>query len=139
VITLDTSGILAVIRRQDRYHEVAAAVLNDDRGPFMIAASVLADITWMLENATPITTVQTFLDDVRAGAYNLDWTPANIERIQVLMGRYADLPLGFADAAVIECAERHGGRVLTTDHRHFPVVARGERTITVLPVSWETR
>jgi hypothetical protein len=25
------------------------------------------------------------------------------------------------------------GRVLTSDRRHFPVVARGEKTITVLP------
>ena len=35
-------------------------------------------------------------------------------------------------AAVIACAERHGGRVLTNDRRHFPIVARGERSIIVV-------
>jgi len=45
---------------------------------------------------------------------------------------YADLPLGFADATVIACAERSGRKVLTLDRRHFGVVAR-EDTIEVLP------
>jgi hypothetical protein len=58
---------------------------------------------------------------------------ADSDRAQQLTQRYRDLPLGFADAAVIACAERNGGRVLTIDRRHFPVVARGEKTITVLP------
>jgi hypothetical protein len=37
-----------------------------------------------------------------------------------------------SDAAVIACAERSGGRVLTFDLRDFGVVA-AEGTITVLP------
>ncbi|CAN5537467.1 hypothetical protein BH23CHL5_BH23CHL5_01160 [soil metagenome] len=40
------------------------------------------------------------------------------------MTRYADLPLGYANATVIAAAERNGGRILTLDHRHFGVVAR---------------
>jgi predicted nucleic acid-binding protein len=39
--------------------------------------------------------------------------------------------LGATDAAVVACAERTGGRVLTVD-RDFAVVA-GAGTITVLP------
>jgi predicted nucleic acid-binding protein len=38
------------------------------------------------------------------------------------VGHHVDLPLGFADAAVIACAESKGGRVLTLDRRHFDVV-----------------
>jgi predicted nucleic acid-binding protein len=49
-----------------------------------------------------------------------------------LAARYADLPLGVADAAVAVCAERHGGRVLTLDRRDFDVVA-GEARLEVLP------
>ena len=40
------------------------------------------------------------------------------------MERFADLGLGFARAAVIACAERNGGRVLTFDRRVLQVVAR---------------
>jgi predicted nucleic acid-binding protein len=49
-----------------------------------------------------------------------------------LIHRYAHLPLGFADAAVIACAERHEGRVLGLDLRDFGVVAR-EGRITLAP------
>ena len=46
--------------------------------------------------------------------------------------RCADLRLGLADACVIACAERNGGRVLTFDERDFVAVAR-EGTITIVP------
>ena len=55
-------------------------------------------------------------------------------RTRQLVTRYEDLVLGFVDAAVIACAERSGGRVLTFDIRDFGVVSR-EGTITVLPAN----
>jgi predicted nucleic acid-binding protein len=56
----------------------------------------------------------------------------DVPRVRALIARYAELPLGFADASVVACAERSGGRVLTLDVRDFGVVAR-EGTILVLP------
>ena len=73
-----------------------------------------------------------FLADVQTGAYSLDCGEDDFARIRELLGRYADLDLGFTDAAVIACAERNGGRVLTFDRRDFDVVAR-EGRITVIP------
>jgi predicted nucleic acid-binding protein len=52
-------------------------------------------------------------------------------RIRQLVARYSNLPLGFADAAVIACAERHGGNVLALD-RDFAIVAR-EGAISLIP------
>ena len=46
--------------------------------------------------------------------------------------RYDTLRIGIADAAVIACAEAHGGRVLTFDRRDSDVVA-GEGRINVVP------
>jgi predicted nucleic acid-binding protein len=51
-------------------------------------------------------------------------------RMRALVARYDNLNLGLADAAVVACAERHGGRVLTTDRRDLRVVA-GEGRISV--------
>jgi predicted nucleic acid-binding protein len=48
------------------------------------------------------------------------------------MERYGDLPLGFADAAVVACAERNGGRILTFDRRDFDVVA-ADVGLTIVP------
>lgn len=54
-------------------------------------------------------------------------------RITELLARYAGLRLGFADACVIACAERHGGRVLTFAQLDFGPAAR-EGAISVVPV-----
>jgi predicted nucleic acid-binding protein len=48
-------------------------------------------------------------------------------RIRELVARYADLPLGLADASVVACAERTTGPILTFDRRDFGVVAREGR------------
>jgi predicted nucleic acid-binding protein len=48
---------------------------------------------------------------------------ADIARAADLVEKYADLPLGTADACVIALAERLGvTRVATLDKRHFSVV-----------------
>jgi hypothetical protein len=87
----------------------------------------------LLETRLPSEIEDSFLQDLKDHVYTLDWLERDLTRVHDLVRRYRDLPLGFAVAAVITCAERHGGRDLTTDRRHFPVVARGEHTIIVLP------
>lgn len=133
MITLDTSGLLAYIRRQDRNHEVCRAVLQAATGPYIIPVGILGEIAWMLESTLPPGVEEDFLSELRQGSYTLDWDRHDIVRVQQLIQRYQSLSLGMSDALVVACAERHAGRVLTTDKRHFSVVARGERTITVLP------
>jgi len=133
VLTLDTSGVIALASSDDRHHLVATTVSEADRRPYFVPMGVMAEIAYVLENRVGTHAVFEFLGDVRRGSYVLDCGDDDIPRIDTLIRRYADLRLGFSDAAVIACAERHGGRVLTLDRRHFPVVARGERTITILP------
>lgn len=72
-----------------------------------------------------------FLADVQERAFIPDCGEDDLPRIRALITRYENLPLGYADAAVIACAERSGGRVLSYDLRHFPIVAR-EGTFTVV-------
>lgn len=75
-----------------------------------------------------------FIRDLALGKFSLDCGVEDLDRVLALVSRYADLPLGFADAAVIACAERNGGLVASLDYRHFGVVA-GEGTIQILPNS----
>lgn len=73
-----------------------------------------------------------FLAGFLDGSTLLDCGDTDISRVRELMMRFRDLPLGFADAAVIACAERSGGRVLTFDRRDFEVVAR-DVPLTIVP------
>lgn len=106
--------------------------MRANRGPFVLPVAILAEIAYFLEHDFRPPLLDGFMEDLVSGAYSLDCGETDFLRIQTLIRRYGDLPLGLADAAVIACAERHGGKVLTLDLRHFGVVAR-EGTITILP------
>lgn len=132
MITLDTSGLLALLNRRDPDHGRARAVLLEDPGPYVVPAGILAEVAYMVEQRLGLPVLDLFLADLESGAYTLECGEEDLPRIRDLVRRYADLPLGFADAAVVACAERSRGRVLTFDLRDFGVVSR-EGTIHVLP------
>jgi predicted nucleic acid-binding protein len=133
VLTLDTSGILALLVKGDPWHDACVAMVAQEWEPMVIPAAILAEVGWYFERDFGPEAEARWLEQITASEDYVAWERRDLPRIAILVRRYADLRLGLADAAVIACAERHDGRVLTTDRRHFPVVARGERTITVLP------
>ena len=98
----------------------------------IVPAAILSEITFMIGRRIGQIGVERFLRSLGDGEVSLYWEPSDLNRILELMKRYQDMPLDFSDAAVIACAERHGGKVLTLDRRHFGVVER-EGTIQVLP------
>lgn len=133
MLTLDTSGLLALLNTGDTHHRACLDAFIADGGPYFLSVAILSEIAWFLETRFAGNAQWAVMNDLRNGVYRLDWSPRDIERIHTLAQRYDDLPLGLSDAAVIACAERHNGRILTTDYRHFSVVARREGTISVLP------
>lgn len=132
MITLDTSGLLALVDRKDPDHERAASVLEADRGPYLVPAETLGEVGYFVEAQYGQQVLDTLLADLESGYFSLDCRLERLSRIRALAARYADLPLGLVDSAVIACAEQNGGRVLSLDLRHFGVVAK-EGKIQVLP------
>jgi len=132
VITLDSSALYALLNRRDQGHAVVLEALDRDRGPYIVPTGILAEVAYLVETGLGTMVMDGFLADLETGAFALDCGERDIGRIRALANRYGDLPLGFSDAAVVACAERNGGQVLTLDRRDFGVVAR-EGTITVLP------
>ena len=130
MITLDTSAVIAAADVHDSNH-VAATRAFSVRDVFVVPVGILAEIAYFFETRFSPTVLDAFLARLEDSTYLLDCGETDIARIRRLTQRYADLPLGYADAAVVACAERRGGRVLTFDH-HFSVVAR-EGTIEVIP------
>jgi len=131
-LTLDTSALIALANRRDPGHAAAAGALSNDRGPYVVPAGILAEAAYVMEARIGPASVQTFLEDLDARRLLLDCGEDDLARIAELVVRYADLPLGFSDAAVVACAERRGTPVLTLDRRDFDVVAR-EVPLEILP------
>lgn len=119
LITLDTSGLFALLNRKDRDHERVKAAFSEDPGPYLVPSGILAEISYMIEHRPGTRVLQTFISDLETRRF-------------VLECGEEDLPLGFADASVVSCAERNGGKTLTLDLRHSGVVA-GEGRISLLP------
>ena len=103
-----------------------------DRGPYLVPVGILTEVTYLIEQRLP-TTLDPFLADLETGAFTLDCGLDDLARVRQLVNHYADLPLSYADATVIACAERHGQRILTLN-THFSIVAReGAFSIVELP------
>jgi predicted nucleic acid-binding protein len=131
MITLDTSGVIALLDARDSFHEVATRALEGE-GDLVVPAMALSEMTYMMERWVGRHVVDPFLAGFEQGSPLLDCGDLDVPRIRELMDRYSDLRLDFPDAAVIACAERNGGRVLTFDRRDFEVVGR-DAVITLLP------
>ncbi len=132
MITLDTSAIIALLSTADGGHRPVTAALRQEAPPYLVPAAVLGEVGYFIEDRYGWQVLERFLDDLAAGSFSLDCGDDDVPRIRGLVGRYADLSLGLVDAAVIACAERNGGRVLTLDQRDFSVVGR-EVSLTILP------
>lgn len=131
-MTFDTSALIALFDRRERHHPVMLRFAAEERGPLVVPIGILGEVCYFVERALGAAGLKAFFEDIGSGIYTLHCGESLIDRVVALIDRYKDLPLGYADAAVIACAERHGGRVATLDHRHFSVVAR-EGTIQIVP------
>jgi len=132
VITLDTSAVFALVNCSDRDHRRVSHAIAIERGPLFLPAATRGEIAYLVEQRLDPRVLIDFLRDIDEGGLTLDCGEHDMGRIGELVARYHDLPLGLVDAAVIACAERHGGRRLTLDLRHFGVVAR-EGLLTIFP------
>jgi uncharacterized protein len=132
VIVLDTSAILAFVDARERDHARVTAELDGDPGPYVIPAGILGEVGYLIEHRLGPRVLDLFLTDLESGAFTIDCGDGDLGRIRELVARFTDLPLGFADAAVVAAAERFGHRVLTLDRRDFDVVV-GAVPLTLLP------
>ena len=132
MLVADTSALFAFLNRRDQHNKAVVRVFLTEASPIIVPIAVLSELAWMVETNVGHHAMAAFLDDCQNGGFSLVWQEADLPRIQELMRKYADLPLGFADAAVIALAEGGSRRVATTDRRHFTVV-RPTRPLELLP------
>jgi predicted nucleic acid-binding protein len=132
VITLDTSAIVALVNRSDVRHGDAARALADHAGPTVVPLAILAEVAHVLDGRLGRIATTGFLRGLEQGESLLDCGDGDVPRIRELMARFTDPPLGFTGAAVVACAERNGGDVLTFDRLTLEPVAR-EVPVSLVP------
>jgi predicted nucleic acid-binding protein len=120
----DTGPLYAAMDRADADHEVCAQLLTHSLDQLLVPAPVVVELDWLAGNRLGPEPFSAFLADLVDGAIAVvDLVRADYVRVRELFGRYADLKLGFVDAAVVAVVERFGEpKLATLDHRHFDTI-----------------
>ncbi len=131
VITADSSAIYGFFNEGDEHHiRIKEVFAQEDT--ILLPTAILAEIAYLLESRIGTRALEVFLKSIEYRTFLLVGSEPDIRRIRELVTKYDDLPLGFADAAVITLAERENGRVATIDYRHFSVV-KAKRPLRLFP------
>jgi uncharacterized protein len=135
-LILDTGPIVALLNAGDRHHDRCVRLVRESRETFVVPAATLGEVDYFLRKFDLPAAWRVFAEDIAAGAYLLEaTTEEDLVRAAELEEQYADLRLGFVDAAVIALCERmREPKVVTIDRRHFSVVTpRHVEALELLP------
>jgi predicted nucleic acid-binding protein len=125
---LDTGPLVAFYSTRDAWHEWAMEQMGAIRPPLLTCEPVLAESCFLLarDGGNPRTVLRALQEGILQVALH---TQAEAVALEVLMTRYADLPMSLADACLVRLSELHPDcRVFTLD-RHFTRYRRHGRQI----------
>lgn len=131
---VDAGALIALLDKDDAEHDRCVEALKRIRDPLATVWPALTEAVHLLADTTRAP--DALCDMVSDGALKLvPLAPPDLARIKQLMQKYRDLPMDFADAALVRVAERDRlTRIVTFDH-HFTVYRLPRRmTFTVLPL-----
>jgi uncharacterized protein len=132
----DTGALYATFDSRDVWYVPCSNLLESTPERAVVPAPTVIELDWLVSRRLPQMVFDAFLADIEDGALTvLELHAAEYSRCRQLRRQYADLPLGFVDAAVIAVAERLGeDRIFTVGRGHFSVVRpRHARSFTLLP------
>ena len=121
-VLVDAGALIALLDRSDATHAASVSALRDLSDPLL---TVMPAVTEAMHLLSGVPRAQDAIfdmidDDVVVVA---EIGTADLRRMKTLMRKYRDLPMDFADAALVRVAERERlTRILTFDG-HFKVYA----------------
>lgn len=120
----DTGPLVAAANRRDRAHGLAAALVTRLGRDLLIPVPVVVETDQLLRARLGTSAARRFLSAVATGEHAVAYlTPGLLRRAIRIDARFAELDLGFADAAVMACAERGDLPILTFDFEDFRAAA----------------
>ena len=124
-LLLDTGIVYAYYDRSDSWHARARRLMQSEQRGLILPAAVIPEVDHLLGHRLGARSRLTFYSGIVEGHYLVaDLPPAGYARVAELTRQFADLDVGFVDAALIALAEALGlPRIATTDRRHFAPLA----------------
>ncbi len=133
-LLLDTGALVSLLDRSQNLHRACREFFASWRGPVVSTEAVLTESTHLLGHLPGgrESCLEFFLS---GGATLIVSSLPSLRRCKVLLKKYSDLPMDFADATLVVLAEELGtDLVFTTDYRDFGVYrAGGKRGFQIFP------
>jgi len=115
----DTGVFVALLDKSERNHERCIAFLKEFKGKLFTTEPVLTETLYLL--GPSIKAQMSCLDFLlKGGATLIPQSMASLSRASVLMEKYKDIPMDFADATLVSLAEEIDVvEIFTLDRRGF--------------------
>jgi predicted nucleic acid-binding protein len=131
----DTGALLALLDREDAWHDACVETFKQVRLPLLTSAAVLAELFHMVGDRPR--EVDAAWKLVRSGALSVaPMVDSDLAALDALMTRYRDRPMDFADATLVHLAARESlSTVFTVDQDDFQTYRIGtKKRFRILPL-----
>jgi len=131
---LDTGAFVALLDRSEENHERCVEFFKAFFGRLLTTEPVLTETVYLLG---PSFKSQKLAIEfiLKGGGILIPQSPTSLSRAMVLMGKYKDMPMDFADATLVVLAEETGiHEIFTLDTKDFHTYRiRGRKTFALWP------
>lgn len=124
-VLLDTGPLVALLSKRDANHQRARRIFGDCAPPFRSCEAVVAEACFLIakvDSAGPAEVASLAARGLFTMAIAAEEHWGSIER---LLKKYADRPISFAGACLIQCAEIHSEARIATFDADFSVYRWG--------------
>lgn len=130
----DTGALLAYLDRTDPWHQRCRDAFGQFRLPLSTSSAVLTELFHLLgDNSREVELAWAF---IRSGTVTvLPISDRDLPDLDMLMRKYRDRPMDFADATLVHLAHREAlSTVFTIDHDDFETYrVGGRKRLRILP------
>lgn len=114
-VLLDTGAIVALLDRREKFHSKCAELLRTVDAPLITCEAVIAEACFLLRNLPGA--AQAVIENVVAGIFQVPFQlSSHAPAVQVILRKYRDRQIDFADACLIHLANEFAApQVLTLD------------------------
>jgi len=130
-VILDTGPLVAVLNRYDAYNHWAVQQMTRVQSPVLTCEAVISETYFLLHNRG--LNAQTVIKMVQRGyikvAFHFD---DEIEMVEQLMEKYANVPMSFTDACLVRMAELYSNTAVLTLDSDFRIYRKNRNQ--VIPV-----
>ena len=125
-VILDTGPLVALLNPRDAYHEWATYQLADILPPLLTCEAVIAEACFLSTNygKKPHTVLELMQDGFMTVSFQLN---DEIEYLEKLMRKYADVPMALADACLVRMTEQYPRSTLLTLDSDFHIYRKHGR------------